>query len=171
MLKDNVLDKLNAQFNNEIYSAYLYFSMAGYFESQNLKGFANWMEIQAREEVMHSHRIYKYIIDKGNRPKMSAIDAPTHDWDSALEAMKDTYSHECEISEQINECVSLALKENDHSTNTMLQWFVSEQVEEEAVVDDIVQKLKMISGNSTGLYLLDSELGKRSSISDTGTAG
>lgn len=170
MLKAIVLDKLNAQLNSEIYSAYLYFSMAGYFESQNLKGFANWMEIQAREEVIHSHRIYKYIIDKGNRPKMSAIDAPTHDWGSPQEAMENTYSHECQISEQINECVSLALKENDHSTNTMLQWFVNEQVEEEAAADDIVQKLKMISGNSTGLYLLDTELSKRSSISSAGAA-
>ncbi len=170
MLKENVLDKLNAQLNNEIYSAYLYFSMAGYFESLNLKGFANWMEIQAREEVLHSHRLYKYIIDKGNRPKMSAIDAPTHDWGSPQEAMEDTYSHECLISEQINECVSLALKENDHSTNTMLQWFVSEQVEEEAAADDIVQKLKMIAGNSTGLYLLDSELSKRSPNSTPGEA-
>ncbi len=170
MLKENVLDKLNAQLNSEIYSAYLYFSMAGYFESLNLKGFANWMEIQAREEVLHSHRLYKYIIDKGDRPKMSAIDEPTHDWGSPQEAMEDTYSHECQISEQINECVSLALKENDHSTNTMLQWFVSEQVEEEAAADDIVQKLKMISGNSTGLYLLDTELSKRSSNSATGAA-
>lgn len=166
MLKDTMLDRLNEQVNSEIYSAYLYFSMAGYFESVNLKGFANWMEIQAQEELAHSHRLYSYIIDKGERPKMAAIDAPPQDWSSPLDAMQDVYNHECKISEQINECVSLALKESDHSTNTMLQWFVSEQVEEEAAADDIVQKLRLISDNSTGLFLLDNELSKRSLEAD-----
>ncbi len=170
MLKDNVLDKLNDQFNCEVFSAYLYFSMAGYFESINLKGFANWMEIQAQEEITHAHRIYKYIIDRGSRPKMAAVDAPRQDWGSPLEAMQEAYDHECQISAQINESVSLVLKENDHSTNTMLQWFVNEQVEEEAIADDIVQKLKLIADNSTGLFLLDTELNKRSPNFDGGTA-
>ena len=171
MLKDTVLDKLNDQFNCEVFSAYLYFSMAGYFESINLKGFANWMEIQAQEELTHSHRIYKYIIDRGSRPKMAAVDAPRQDWGSPLEAMQEAYDHECQISALINDSVSLVLKENDHSTNTMLQWFVNEQVEEEAVADDIVQKLKLIAGNSTGLYLLDSELSKRTASFEGGGAG
>ncbi len=161
MLKDTVYKKLNDQINSEIYSAYLYFSMAGYFESINLKGFANWMVVQAQEELTHAHRLYSYIINKGEKPKMTAIDAPPHSWSSPLDAMQDVYSHECKVSEMINECVSLALKESDHSSNTMLQWFVNEQVEEEAAADDVVQKLKLISDNSTGLFLLDNELSKR----------
>lgn len=166
MLKATMLDNLNGQINSEVYSAYLYFSMAGYFESINLKGFANWMEIQAQEELSHAHRLYSYIINKGERPKMAAIDAPPQDWSSPLDAMQDVYNHECKISEQINDSVSHALKESDHSTNTMLLWFVNEQVEEEAAADDVVQKLKLISDNSTGLFLLDSELGKRSPQND-----
>ena len=166
MLKSAMLDKLNAQLNHEVYSGYLYFSMAGYFESINLKGFANWMEVQAQEELAHAHRLYTYIIDKGNRPKLAAIDAPPCDWDGPLQAAQEVYDHECGVSEKINECVTLALKENDHSSNTMLQWFVSEQVEEEAAADDTVQKLKLIDGNSTGLYLLDNELAKRTIESD-----
>ncbi len=170
MLKETVLNKLNDQFNCEVFSAYLYFSMAGNFESINLKGFANWMEIQAQEELTHAHRIYKYIVDRGDRPMMAAVDAPRHDWGSPLEAMTDAYEHECQISAQINDCVTLVLKENDHSTNTMLQWFVNEQIEEEAVADDIVQKLKLIADNSTGLFLLDTELSKRTANFDGGSA-
>lgn len=168
MLKGSMLDKLNGQLNDEVYSGYLYFSMAGYFESINLKGFANWMEVQAREEIAHAHRLYKYIIDKNERPKLAAVDAPPCDWDGPLAAMVQVYEHECGVSEKINECVSLALLENDHSSNTMLQWFVNEQVEEEATADDVVQKLKLIDGNSTGLFLLDNELAQRTVQVDTG---
>ena len=168
MLNDTMLDTLNEQLNGEIYSSYLYFSMAGYFESLSLKGFANWMEIQAQEEIMHAHRIYKYIVDKGSRPRMAPVDAPPHDWESPLDAMEKVYAHECTISQQINACVTLSLQENDHSTNTMMQWFVSEQVEEEASADEVVQKLKLISDNSTGLFLLDSDLGKRTLEAEPG---
>lgn len=168
MLKSSMLDKLNEQLNDEVYSGYLYFSMAGYFESINLKGFANWMEVQAQEELAHAHRLYKYIIDKKERPKLAAMDAPPCDWDGPLTAMVQVYEHECGVSEKINECVSLALQENDHSSNTMLQWFVNEQVEEEATADDVVQKLKLIAGNSTGLFLLDNELAQRTVQVDTG---
>lgn len=161
MLKDTVLDKLNNQVNREIYSAYLYVSMAGYFESVSLKGFAHWMEIQVQEELIHAHRLHSYIVDKGERPKMMPIEAPPHDWSSPLDTMQNVYSHECNVSEMINECVSLALKENDHATNAILQWFVSEQVEEEASADEVVQKLKLIASDSAGLFMLDSELSKR----------
>lgn len=171
MLNTTMLDKLNQQLNGEVYSAYLYQSIAAYFESLSLKGFANWMEIQAQEELTHAHRIYKYIVDKGSRPLMAAVDAPPQDWDSPLAAIEKVYTHECHISQQINECVSLALKESDHSTNTMLQWFVSEQVEEEANADDLVQKLKLIGDNSSGLFLLDSDLGKRSLQPEPGVGG
>jgi len=170
MLKEAVLNKLNQQLNDELYSSYLYYAMTGYFESINLKGFSNWMQIQAQEELTHTNRIFAYINDKGERAKFGAHPEPTQDWESPLDCMTDAYNHECLISEKINECVSLALKENDHSTNTMLQWFVAEQVEEEATADDIVQKLKLIADHPSGLYMLDNELAGRSfqGIADAG---
>ena len=161
MLKERVEDKLNSQMNAELYSAYLYFSMAAYFESINLKGFANWVQVQAQEELTHVLRVFNYVNDKGGRAKMAAVDAPPDAWDSPLAVVQKVYEHECSVSELINECVSLAIGENDYSTHTFLQWFVAEQVEEEAAADDILQKLKLIGDNSSGLYLLDSELGSR----------
>lgn len=162
MLKDNVLDKLNEQLNLELQSAYVYYATAAYFEDKNLKGFANWMLVQAQEEVTHAHRIYNYIIDRGAKPRFDAADAPKQDWDSPLDAVKDAYDHECMVSERINECVGLAVKENDHSTNTMLQWFVNEQVEEEATADELVQRLKLVQDSPGALYMLDADLSKRS---------
>ncbi len=162
MLKKNVLEKLNEQFNHELASAYVYYAMAAHFDSVNLKGFANWMRIQAQEELTHVHRIYTYIINRGARPFFAAAAEPKQEWKSPLDAMKDAYKHECFISEKIGECVTLVLKEGDHSTNTMLQWFVNEQVEEEASADDIVQKLKLIGDNTSALFLLDNELASRS---------
>ncbi len=161
MLKPNILEKLNEQFNHELYSAYLYYAIAGYFESVNLKGFAHWMVIQAQEELMHVSRIFDYINDRDARVSFRAVDAPPKDWKSHLVAVEDAYKHECKVSEQINECVAAAIKENDYSTHTFLQWFISEQVEEEANANDLVQKLKMIDNHPSGLFLLDSELAGR----------
>jgi len=167
MLKKNILSKLNEQMNSELGAAYFYLAMAGYFEGVNLEGFSNWMKVQAQEEVAHAMRIFDYVNDKGARVKLEAVEKPPQDWKSPLEAMEDAYNHECAVSASINDCVSLAIKENDHSTNTFLQWFVAEQVEEEANSDAMVQKLKMIGENSTGLYLLDTELAKRSFVAPT----
>lgn len=161
MLKDKVLTKINDQLNHELAAAYLYYSMAAYFESINLKGFSNWMIIQAQEELTHSHRLFMYIINRAARPTLKAVEMPKKDWKSPLDAIKDAYKHECMVSEMINECVGMAIKENDHMTNTMLQWFVNEQVEEEAAADDVVQKLKLIGDNTGALFLLDNELAKR----------
>ncbi len=170
MLKEKVLAKINDQFQFEIESAYLYYAMSAYFESINLKGFANWMTIQAQEELTHSHRLFTYIINRGARPSFGAAAAPKQDWKSPLDAMKDAYKHECKVSEMINECVGVAMKEGDHMTTTMLQWFVNEQVEEEAAADDVAQKLKLIGDNSGALFMLDSELSKRTLAPETGAA-
>lgn len=172
MLKDSVLDKLNEQVALEGYSAYLYYAMVGYFESINLKGFSNWMLIQAQEEVTHMHRIFTYINDRGASVKLQAQAQPPASWGSPLECIAETLEHEQMISEKINECVTLALQENDHSTNAMLQWFVNEQVEEEASADDLLQKLTMVGDNASGLFLLDAELAKRTFVSELeGAAG
>lgn len=168
MLKEPVLKKLNEQLNHELQSAYLYYAMAAYFESINLKGFANWMVIQAQEELSHVARFYAFINDRGARVSFAAVSEPQQDWDSAMDVMVSTYEHECQVSELINETVSLAIAENDHATNTFLQWFVAEQVEEEATADDIVQKLKLIGDNSSGLFMMDTELSKRTFVAEGG---
>lgn len=162
MLKKSMEAKLNDQLNKEIYSAYLYFSMAAYFESISLKGFANWMMVQAQEELIHGAKLFDYINDRKGRVRLEQVDKPPEEWGSPLDVIQNAYEHECWVSEKINECVSMALTENDHSTNTFLQWFVAEQVEEEAAADEIVQKLKLIGDNSSGLFLVDSELAGRS---------
>ena len=109
MLSDQILNKLNDQISKEAYSAYLYYSMSAYFESVNLKGFANWMLIQAQEEITHTQRIFTYINDKGARVQLGPLEEPPHDWDSPLACLEDAYQHECMISGIINECVTLAL--------------------------------------------------------------
>lgn len=171
MLKTNIEDRLNEQVRHELQSAYIYFGMAGYFEHINLKGFANWMTVQAQEELTHAYRIFNYINDRGGRAKMKALDAPPLDWKSPLAAVTNAYEHECKVSLSINECVSLALDERDHMTNTFLQWFVAEQVEEEASADDLVQKLKLIGDNASGLFMLDTELSKRKFGTEEGNGG
>ena len=161
MIKEEILKALNKQINAEFYSAYLYLSMAAYFESINLKGFANWMRVQAKEEVTHAMRIYDYIIERGGRVKLMAIDEPPFEWESPLHAFEAAYNHEVKVTEMINELVDLALKAKDHATYNMLQWFVNEQVEEEASTDEIVQKLRIVGNEGRALFMIDRELAQR----------
>lgn len=161
MLKKTIEKRLNLQINREMYSAHLYYAMAAYFESINLGGFTNWMRVQALEELSHTDRLFKYIGDRGGRVTMEAIEAPPAEWKTSLNVLEHTYEHECAVSESINECLTLAQKQNDHATQVFLQWFVSEQIEEEASADAVVQKLKLIGKDTGGLYLLDAELAQR----------
>lgn len=161
MLKEVIEKRLNDQVNRELYSAYLYYSMAAYFDAMNLAGFTHWMKVQAQEEVSHAERIFHYIGERGGRVALAPIEAPPTQWDSPLDAMECAYKHECSVTELYNQCVTLVLQENDHPTNTLLQWFVAEQIEEEASADAVLQKLKLIGSDSSGLFLLDGELQKR----------
>ncbi len=161
MVSEKMVEALNKQLNAELYSAYLYLSMSAYFDSKNLKGFASWMKIQAEEEYAHAMRFYDYISDRGGRVKLFAIDQPPSDWDSPLDAFKAVYDHEVKVTGLIHQLVDLALSEKDYSTYNMLQWFVSEQVEEEASADDIVQKLKMAGNDGPALMMIDKELALR----------
>ena len=161
MLKPNVLEGLNDQITKELYSAYVYFSMSAWLETQGLRGFAHWMRMQAQEELMHVMKLYTYIIDKSGRIEFKTIQSPKNTWESPLKAVEDAYKHECDVSESINKLVSLSTKEEDHSTRVFLQWFVSEQVEEEANADALVQKLKLIEGFPAGLFMIDNELATR----------
>ncbi len=161
MLSEKMEKAINAQINAEIYSAYLYLSMAADFESKNLKGFANWMRMQNQEETMHAMKFFDYVLDKGGKVTLDAIDAPPTRWDSPSAAFEDVYAHEQKVTGLINDLVDLALEEHDHATNIVLQWFVTEQVEEEASVDDVVQQLKLMADAPGGLFMLDRELAQR----------
>lgn len=151
----------NAHLNAEFYSSYLYLSMANYFAHANLPGMAAWMRVQAGEEDMHAKKFIDFIIDRDGRVVLEQIDKPKTDWSGPLEAFQNAYDHECLISGKINELVDLSLAETDHMANSFLQWFVSEQVEEEATVQGIVEKLKMIGDNSMGILMIDEQLGQR----------
>jgi ferritin len=152
---------LNEQVNAELFSAYLYLSMEAYFKSLNLTGFANWMRVQTQEEMMHAMKIYDFIDERGGRIILKAIDGPDTKWDSPLAVFEAVYKHEQKVTGLINNLVNLAIEEKDHATNTFLQWFVNEQVEEESSADHIVQQLKLMESAPGGMFMLDRELGKR----------
>jgi ferritin len=154
-------DAINDQINAELYSAYLYLSMASYFDASNLGGFSNWMKAQAQEEVFHAMKFYGFLDERGGRPVMKAIAGPETSWESPLKAFEHTYSHECEVSARINKLMDLATEVNDHMAKELLHWFIAEQVEEESSADKIVQELKLIGDNGHGLLMIDRELAGR----------
>jgi ferritin len=161
MMKKEVAHALNKQLNAELYSSYLYLSMAAYFGSINLSGFANWMTVQAQEELMHGMKFYHYIIERSGRVVLEPIEGPQTEWKSPLDAFEHVFKHEQKVTSLINDLVDLSLKEKDHATNSFLQWFVDEQVEEESSADAVVQKLKLAANSPGGLLMLDNELGQR----------
>ena len=168
MIKKKMQDVLNRQINAELYSSYLYLSMAAYFESVNLKGFANWMRVQTQEELVHVMKFYDYVIGRGGRVKLSPIDGPPTEWKCPLDVFENTYRHEKKVTGLINKLVNLAVSEKDHATTKFLQWFVDEQVEEEASAQQIVDQLKMIGDQSSMLYMVDKELGTRTFVAEAG---
>lgn len=161
MLKPKVEKELNKQLNAELSSAYLYLSMSAYLASNNLSGFANWMKIQFEEEQAHAMKFYQYIIDRGGKVVLDKIDKPQTEWKGVIDVFEHVAKHEAKVTSLINSLVDVAIKESDHATVSELQWFVSEQVEEEATVADILDQLKMINGEGTGLFMLDREMKQR----------
>ena len=155
------IDRLNKQVNAELYSGYLYLSMASYFEDDDLPGFANWMRVQAQEELEHGMKIYDYIIRRGGSVKLDAIEGPQTEWDSPLAAFEHVLSHEQTVTGLINNLVDIAITEKDHATNNFLQWFVEEQVEEEENAMELVGKVKRAQNSVDLMYTLDSELASR----------
>ena len=152
---------LNEQLNAELYSAYLYYSMAAYFESINLAGFANWMMVQFQEEQFHASKFYRYINERGGRVLLTAIEAPPSEWDSPLAAFEDTLAHEQKVTGLINGLADMAMEQKDHASMSFLQWFVSEQVEEENSVGTVLGHLKLIKESPQALFMLDKELSQR----------
>ncbi len=161
MLKKSIEDALNAQINAELWSAYLYLSMAAYCHSIGKSGMANWFEVQFREEQDHAQIMYNYIVQRGGTVTLKAIDAVPTQWDGELNVMEETLKHEEKVTSLINNLMSLATQENDFATQSMLKWFIDEQVEEEENAQKIIDDIRTIDGNGYGMYMLDKELGAR----------
>jgi len=173
MLSKKVEEALNEQVKAEFFSAYFYLSMSNYFEKINLKGFANWMRIQFQEEQIHALHLVDFINERGGSVKLMAIETPKTEWKNPIEIFEETLDHEVKLTGLINELVDISMKEKDHATVNMLQWYVSEQVEEEANASEILQQLKIIEGNGPGLFMIDKDLKARIFVDPfpkTGTA-
>ena len=161
MISQAMQDAFNKQINEELYSAYIYASMANYFEHRSLKGFANWMRVQAEEELGHARRFVAFMNDRGGRVILDTVKAPRCEWETPLEVFENAYAHECHISACINDLSTMSINEKDHASHAFLEWFVTEQVEEESAADEIVQQLRLMEGAPGGLFMMDRELAQR----------
>jgi ferritin len=161
MISKTMEAALNRQVNRELYSAYLYLSMSAYFETAMLKGFAKWMRVQSREEQAHAMKIYDYVIARGGKATLEAIEEPKVKWSSAGKVFEEVSAHEQKVTGMIHALVDLAIREKDHATFEMLQWFVKEQVEEEAHAGEIVSQIAQVGDVPGHLFWLDHQLGKR----------
>jgi ferritin len=161
MLSKKIEKALNEQINKEIYSAYLYMSMSANSTSIGLPGFANWFMVQYHEEMEHAMKIYDYVNDQGGKVKLMSIDQPPSDFNGPMDMFQRTLKHEQFVTKSINNLVDLAIKEKDHATQIFLQWFVTEQIEEEGNDKDIIAKLELAGDKGNGLFMIDKELGTR----------
>ena len=168
-MEKKVEKAFNAHLNAEFYSSYLYLSMANHFAANNLEGMTTWMRIQVDEERLHAMKFIDFINNRGGRVVLEQIDKPKCEWASPLAAFEEALEHERLITKKINDLVDLAVKENAHAAATFLQWFVNEQVEEEAAAQAIVAKLSLIKDNSMGLLMIDQQLGQRVPAAAAGT--
>ena len=161
MLKPKILEALNDQISAEAESSYLYLSMSAYFDAKKFHGIARWMRVQAREEWKHAMKFFDHIGERAGRVTLKGIATPQSEWASTAEAFHDVYKHECAVTTHIHGIMKLAIDEHDYATQSFLQWFINEQVEEEASALAIVEKLEMMGEGHVGQFMLDSELGKR----------
>lgn len=161
MLNKKIEEALNAQINAEMWSAYLYLSMAAHCHAAGYNGMANWFEVQFNEEQDHARIFYNYIVQRGGKVTLKAIDAVPTSWDSILAVFENTLQHEQKVTALINDLMALALDEKDFATQSMLKWFIDEQVEEEDNAQTIIDNIRMIGDNGYGLFMLDKELGAR----------
>ena len=167
MLKEKITNAINDQINAEIHSAYLYLSMAAYFLNKGLPGFANWMKIQYQEETAHAMKFFNYVAERGGRVMLAPIAAVQTDFDSIVNVFERTLEHEIMVTDRINKLMDIAISESDHATRSFLNWFVDEQVEEEANVNEILDTLKLINGEGNGILLLDREMQQRVFVDPT----
>ena len=161
MFSSKVEKAINEQIKNELYSAYLYLSMAAYFDSINLPGFAHWMRVQFAEEQEHAKKFYHFVYERGGRVVLQALDQPPSEWASPLAVFEETLKHEQKVTALIDDLYALTVQENDYASQVFLQWFISEQVEEEANATQIIETLKMVGEKGQALIMLDHQLARR----------
>ncbi len=161
MMNKTVEIAINKQIKNEFSSAYIYLAMSAFCESKNLPGFANWLRQQYQEETAHALRLFDFLSDRGGKITLHALEAPSSDFSTPVQVFESVLAHEKKVTAMINELYALAVKENDYPTQVEMQWFITEQVEEEKTASDILEQLKLAGGNNTALLILDRELGSR----------
>ncbi|MCX7731811.1 MAG: ferritin [candidate division WOR-3 bacterium] len=164
MIPKRIEDAFNEQIRHELESAYLYLAMAAYFDNGGFPGMGRWMRAQVQEELTHAMRFYKHIIERGGEVRLQPLNILAHKWDSPLKAFEAAYEHEKFITGKIHELVKLAQSEGDYASNSLLQWFVDEQVEEEESTLTVAQQLRLIGGDGRGLLMIDRELGQRTFV-------
>ncbi|MFT5170829.1 MAG: ferritin [Candidatus Marinamargulisbacteria bacterium] len=162
MLSSAMAKLMTKQINNELFSAYSYLAMSAYFEDFGLKGSARWMRMQSDEELQHMRKQFDYVFDRGGQVALEAIGKPSSSWKSPLAVFESAYKQELAVTKDIHALVTLAKKENDYITENFLQWFISEQVEEEASIQGILRQLKLTGSNHAALFILDNQLGDKS---------
>lgn len=164
MISEKMNQAFNRQIKDEMYSSNLYLSMVAYFEEVGLKGFANWMRIQVQEETAHAMGLFDYLLERDGRVIVDAIEKPAHEWASPLECFESVYKHEQLVTSLINELIDVAEQEKDRAAISFLQWYIKEQVEEEANCSEICAKLRLIGDDKHALLLIDQELGARTFV-------
>jgi ferritin len=158
MISNAMAQRLNGQVNKEFYSAFFYMSMSAHSESEGLRGVAAWFMAKYHEETDHAMKIYRYLHDQGARVELEAVDKPPNEYAGVLDMFEKTLAHERGVTASFNDLVEVALTERDHATNIFLQWFVTEQIEEEATVNDIIGRLKLVGERGEGLFMINNEL-------------
>lgn len=167
MLKEKMLNAINEQINAEQYSALLYLSMSAYFDNMGLQGFSNWMYVQYQEELTHANKFFKYVCERGGKVELKTIKQMPTEFDGVIDVVEKTLEHEQLVTSLINNLMDIAVAESDHATQSFLNWFVDEQVEEEANVMEILDTLKLINGQGNGIFMLDRELRQRQFVDAT----
>ncbi len=167
MLKEKVLNALNKQINAEMHSAYLYLSMSAYLEDKGLAGFANWMKVQYKEELSHALKIFDYVNERNGRVILEPIAGVPIEFDGIIDVFERTLEHEQKVTQMIDELMDVAVASSDHATQSFLQWFVDEQVEEESNVNELLDNLRLIDGQGNGVFMLNRELQTRSFVDET----
>lgn len=166
MISNTMEKALNEQINKEMYSAYLYLSMSAHSTHSGLDGFANWFMVQYKEEMEHAMRLYSYLQDQGSKVQLKKIDEPFSTFKDPMDMFQKTLEHEKFITKSINDLMDLAIKEKDHATQIFLQWFVTEQIEEEANDNEIIGKLRLVGDKGNGMFMIDKELSQRTFTSE-----
>lgn len=166
MIKQEMIEAINNQIQKEMFSSNLYLSMAAYYDEKNLNGFAHWMRIQAQEEMTHALKFFDHLLSRGGKPIIKEIPAPKTTWESTLAVFEEALAHERMITDSINQLADLSIKLGDHASHVLLQWFITEQVEEESQTEEILDRLRLTHEAPGGLFILDSELKGRQLIAE-----